>query len=384
MYNWTGRDLPGDWGKLREQRRHLAGGRCEAMSQIDPDGSQHMFGTRCVRVGTECDHHEGRDDHSIENLRWLCLHPSSPVLTPSGWRAISGLEVGDRVTDRWGANQRVTRLHRRHYEGELVAARGALLTVEHPVLTPDGWLPASALNPSTQVWMPRLEVFGMGGAEDQILRRIVGSISIKVVNALLWLKPPAKNLLHDEPVLHHQPSASDVNPHVATRSDGSVGRLSLRPGQGVEPSQSTLVGTRLGLPLAGEGAELFTAGDAGDEPTLALESLPGDEPTLVGAGEGRLSLDGKVGRTAYRAGGLHEGGALSGGGWYALGEVGRVPYSGYVHDITITGSHSYVTGMLTVHNCSLHHRAKTQAESAAARTRRPPPRRPPEPHPSRW
>lgn len=72
MYNWTGRDLPGDWGKLREQRRHLAGGRCEAMSQIDPDGSQHMFGTRCVRVGTECDHHEGRDDHSIENLRWLC------------------------------------------------------------------------------------------------------------------------------------------------------------------------------------------------------------------------------------------------------------------------------------------------------------------------
>jgi 5-methylcytosine-specific restriction protein A len=56
------RRLPPDWPKRREQTKKRAGGQCEHM--------QH--GVRCVLPGNECDHIVAGDNHSLENLQWLC------------------------------------------------------------------------------------------------------------------------------------------------------------------------------------------------------------------------------------------------------------------------------------------------------------------------
>ena len=53
--------LPADWPKLRQQVKHRAGNRCEARAHV-PD---------CDGLGAECDHVNGRDDHSLANLQWL-------------------------------------------------------------------------------------------------------------------------------------------------------------------------------------------------------------------------------------------------------------------------------------------------------------------------
>lgn len=73
MSGWKGRDLPAGWEKLRQQRKKMAGGRCEVMSQIRGN-SRTIYGegTRCVRKGSELDHVGDRDDHRIEMLRWTC------------------------------------------------------------------------------------------------------------------------------------------------------------------------------------------------------------------------------------------------------------------------------------------------------------------------
>lgn len=55
--------LPADWAERRDAVKRRADGRCEAMLH---DGS------RCDAVGTDCDHRQRGDNHSLENLQWLC------------------------------------------------------------------------------------------------------------------------------------------------------------------------------------------------------------------------------------------------------------------------------------------------------------------------
>lgn len=58
--------FPPDWPHRRNQRRALAQGRCE---WIKANGAR--CNVDCWDDG-ECDHHEDRNDHRIESLRWLC------------------------------------------------------------------------------------------------------------------------------------------------------------------------------------------------------------------------------------------------------------------------------------------------------------------------
>ncbi|TFD58025.1 HNH endonuclease [Cryobacterium sp. Hh7] len=55
--------LPRDWPRRVENTRAIAGGRCQAIMNA---------GTRCVEVGTDCDHIEHGDNHDQDNLQWLC------------------------------------------------------------------------------------------------------------------------------------------------------------------------------------------------------------------------------------------------------------------------------------------------------------------------
>lgn len=54
--------LPPDWYRRRGHVKKRAGGQCELV--------QH--GIRCPLEGSQCDHIIPNDDHSYENLQWLC------------------------------------------------------------------------------------------------------------------------------------------------------------------------------------------------------------------------------------------------------------------------------------------------------------------------
>lgn len=53
--------LPADWPQRVAATRDRARGRCEAEQHVDD----------CDGIGTQCDHHQHGDDHSLANLRWL-------------------------------------------------------------------------------------------------------------------------------------------------------------------------------------------------------------------------------------------------------------------------------------------------------------------------
>lgn len=57
------RRLPSNWAKLRQQAKRRAHGKCQ-WTKTD--------GTRCQSWGSECDHITPNDDHTIDNLQWLC------------------------------------------------------------------------------------------------------------------------------------------------------------------------------------------------------------------------------------------------------------------------------------------------------------------------
>lgn len=63
-----GRDLPGNWGTLRVEVFKRDGWRCRA---ILPSGARCPRG-RATGHPLQCDHINGRNDHSMTNLQTLC------------------------------------------------------------------------------------------------------------------------------------------------------------------------------------------------------------------------------------------------------------------------------------------------------------------------
>lgn len=69
---WSGstrrQRLPPDWKARREATRNRANGQCEGIS-VHGEPPWHV--QDCDGVGSECDHDQRGDDHSLANLRWL-------------------------------------------------------------------------------------------------------------------------------------------------------------------------------------------------------------------------------------------------------------------------------------------------------------------------
>lgn len=55
--------LPKNWQHLRQQTASQAKGQCQA---------RLTNGTRCPNQGTQCDHIQPGDNHTPDNLQWLC------------------------------------------------------------------------------------------------------------------------------------------------------------------------------------------------------------------------------------------------------------------------------------------------------------------------
>jgi ribonucleoside-diphosphate reductase alpha chain len=86
-----------------------------------------------------------------------CFTAQTRISTDQGSKPISELVVGDKVLTHEGRYRRVTELHRRAYQGELLKVKVKLLgtalevTPEHPILTPEGWVRAGDLQVGTWV-----------------------------------------------------------------------------------------------------------------------------------------------------------------------------------------------------------------------------------------
>ena len=73
MSGWAGstraQRLPRDWPARRKATKERAGGRCEGVDLAGTGTRTHVAG--CSGIGSECDHDQRGDDHSLSNLRWL-------------------------------------------------------------------------------------------------------------------------------------------------------------------------------------------------------------------------------------------------------------------------------------------------------------------------
>ena len=65
--NWqrSNRQMPPGWDAIRAKVKRRAKGQCQCTGcLLHPD--------TCTSPGSDCDHIEGRDNHSLSNLQWLC------------------------------------------------------------------------------------------------------------------------------------------------------------------------------------------------------------------------------------------------------------------------------------------------------------------------
>lgn len=80
--------LPSDWTRRRTATATRAGGMCEGLSL---EGEPRWHVPTCPGRGTDCDHDQRGDDHSLENLRWLSAechkHKTQHESDPNEWRS---------------------------------------------------------------------------------------------------------------------------------------------------------------------------------------------------------------------------------------------------------------------------------------------------------
>jgi hypothetical protein len=252
-----------------------------------------------------------------QNFRWLCVTGGSPVLMADGsTKPIEVVVVGDLVIGHDGLAHPVTATRRKRHRGEVVTFGSASFTPEHRILGCGGWTPAGDI--LSQVGVHGPDVVRVRGEQQQVLSHVVGPVSIDVMDPFTRRQGSADPRFHDRPVLHDQ-SIAVVDPDVAMLGDLTLGtdtRVPLR--QLVESSEPALIGAEL----------------RGSRPPVSAS----------------------VKRGAARAD-------------QQMGWVAAVPrwatYTGFVHDLSVAHSHSFIAGGIVAHNCAYHHRGASGAHTAS-------------------
>lgn len=304
------------------------------------------------------------------NMLVLCLPAGSPVLTPNGYVDIADLRVGDCVTCADDVVRPVDCVSRTPFSGRLISVDGRLLTSNHPVLTSRGWLPAMSVRKGDEVGkyirMFDKQMLGLRAIQPQVLKSIIMSDPIYVMDSLIGRQGPTQMLLHHPTMLENSASftclpngSSDVSRLREVFAEQlSISDLMLSRAR-VETAHSTTVRTELcrtdfGFKLQealrttfyGKFSMGFTASDGRTGPRACgvpfrnfwvdQEKFAADQTSLFDSGF----------RSCFQA------------RWSPVKQLGSSMFSGYVYDITIREFPAFVTDDLIVHNCDVHHRGK--------------------------
>jgi hypothetical protein len=254
------------------------------------------------------------------NFRWYCVTEGSPVLMADGTtRPIEYVVPGDYVIGKDGQAYPVTASSRKRYSGEVIVFGDASFTPGHRLMTGNGWQCAGEIAYQVRMFGP--EVVALRGEQRQVRTGVVRPVSVAMMYSFLRQQWTAYPLFHDDDMLHAQ-SGAVPDPDVAFRGDvrRAVADIPLR--QFVEGLQPAVVGAE--APLPGAGAPVRGAVECG----RAGFALP--EMTWVTAMPRRTAA-----------------------------------FTGWVHDLSVAHSHSFVAGGVVTHNCTYHHRSQAGAHSAA-------------------
>jgi hypothetical protein len=287
----------------------------------------------CPVINTVSDVMQWVDGRGNANVK-LCLAPDSPVLMADGHQVpIAEVTAGDMVIGHDGQPHRVTGAYSKPWRGDLVVVDGIAMTPEHPVLTPAGWVEALQLGSNSRILrVLGQEVRRVGRIEPQILHAIVGAVPIDMVDRLTRQQSPSKCSLHDVAVFHDQPLLP-VLPYAQAAVAG--------PHDAVQP-----VRHRAGCAVEDRESGGIAAGSLG----TALAARP-----VVA----RVARRDQEGLAAYLTRLLDASSdrafASVSTGWSTVRQIRRVGFHGRVHDISVEGSHSFMSGGFAVHNCQPHH-----------------------------
>lgn len=307
--------------------------------------------------------HVGAWVESAANLEWLCVLPDVPVrMADRSEKAIADVKVGELVMTHDGTAQPVLATCRKPYSGEVLRLGSATLTPTHRVLTHIGWVPATEV--AHQLRMHGPHVIGLRCEEEQVIRGIVSPISVDVMDTFSNSQRASDHPFHHPAMLHDRASAAagvvDDDADVAARRDSSTGAVMMLTRRAVERQQAAAVRAVVdGFDVVAPQRKLAPAVPAGrcDSPTVCDLSLPFTHAAATARGvPPRNALRRKEMLPTDDALPFGEQGSGFYGGWYALREVRNLTYTGYVHDITIANSHSFIAGGMVVHNCEFHHR----------------------------
>lgn len=102
----------------------------------------------------------------------LCFAPGVRVVTPSGYKNIENVSVGDDVFTASGSISTVTKVYERDYSGTMLKIRASgnseyiYATPEHPFLTKEGWTKAEDLQLPNYLYRPNLNTPKFNGVFD--------------------------------------------------------------------------------------------------------------------------------------------------------------------------------------------------------------------------
>jgi len=269
----------------------------------------------------------------------LCLTPDTPVLMADGReQPIAEVCVGDWVIGHDGRSHRVTGAWSKPWNGPVAVVDGVAMTPGHEVLTPGGWLPASTLQPGIPLLQPLVsEMVRMARIEPKVLQPVVAGVSVDVVDALGRGQASPDGALHHQAVLHDD-AFHAVLPHpdatVACAADRlqAVG-VGVSLGPSIQPCQPLSVADRRLSARLGARSEVLRVARADQVRSAADLTRLAHSPS-------------DAAKPAVRT------------QWRPVREVRQIGFRGYVHDLTVAGSHSFMVGgprPFAVHNCAPHH-----------------------------
>ena len=165
------------------------------------------------------------------------------------------------------------------------------------------------------------DVIALRCEQNQVGPSVVSAVSVEVVDALSRQQLAPYPGFHDYDVLHAEPFAI---PHAEVSLRGHLRRAIA------------------GVPLR--------------------ELVQLREPAPVGAVTPDVRAGSPVRRTMES---LPAGGASPEMGWIAAVPRRTSAFNGWVHDLSVAHSHSFIAGGIVAHNCAYHHRGPAGAHTAA-------------------